>query len=329
MEKASKYSKAKKEKEETDDVEHLVARLAADLRVSIRRLDAYEVLSPQWLEMGEVFGRIATISDMESILAAPKVPGVGAGAGTLWETEEQALRIILEDGKLNVCLRCMVEYKRYQRAQRARVMTADLKSPTAMYATECDKFEQGLGTVLYNAWNHTEALQTTDLPSLLGHLGDVLEAGLEDGGAWLRTVARSGQVHKNQEGMAFLYILNVMKQLDCMDEERVMPIMRNRGLFILLVTTLGRIHESLPPSFLLRCVEALSLYVETEDFKTYRAQHVQETDLDELTNLKTTCLMPLQAADTANRLTVRPLIDAIDRLKRTLSTLSTLSSTKK
>lgn len=318
--KGQRYTKTRRDKEETDEVENLVTRLAADLRTSIRRLDAYEVLSPQWLEMSEIFGRIATISDMESQLAVAAPKAHAAGAGTLWETEEQALRLILEDGKLNVCLRCMVEYKRHQRAQRGRPITeAPFSAAPPTYAVECDKFEHSLGTVLHNAWNHTEALQTTDLPALLNHVGDVLEAGLENGATWLLSLARTGELHKKQEGMAFLYILNMMKQLEYMNEERIMPIMRSKGLFMLLVSTLARIHESVPPPFLLQCIEALSLFVSTEDFKTYRAQYVKATDFDELNNFRTKCLAPLQAVDVANRLIMRPLIDCIDRLKRTVT----------
>jgi len=33
--------------------------------------------------------------------------------------------------------------------------------------------------VLRNAWQHVEALQTTDLPALINLMGDVLDAALE------------------------------------------------------------------------------------------------------------------------------------------------------
>jgi hypothetical protein len=58
--------------------------------------------------MAEVFGRLATISDMESKLSSSK------NDCTLWESEEQALRFLLEDGKLNLCLRNLIEFKQSQ-----------------------------------------------------------------------------------------------------------------------------------------------------------------------------------------------------------------------
>lgn len=64
--------------------------------------------------MAETFGRIASITDMESKLAGPK------NDGTLWETEEQALRFLLEDGKLNLCLRTLIEFKQNQLSARKK-----------------------------------------------------------------------------------------------------------------------------------------------------------------------------------------------------------------
>ncbi len=59
--------------------------------------------------MAEIFGRVANISDAESALPAAK-----KGDATLWETEEQALRFLLEDGKLNLCLRILIDFKTRQ-----------------------------------------------------------------------------------------------------------------------------------------------------------------------------------------------------------------------
>jgi hypothetical protein len=67
------------------------------------------IFSDAWCEMANTCGRIAKISDMESTVAASKADA------TLWETEEQALRYLLEDGKLNLCLRNMISYKDDQR----------------------------------------------------------------------------------------------------------------------------------------------------------------------------------------------------------------------
>jgi hypothetical protein len=66
------------------------------------------LLSDPWFEMADIFGRVANVSDVES-----KLPSAKDNA-TLWETEEQALRFVLEDGKLNLCLRLLIDFKTKQ-----------------------------------------------------------------------------------------------------------------------------------------------------------------------------------------------------------------------
>ena len=72
-------------------------------------LGNYEIMTPAWLEMSETFSRLANVSEMELSIAPSKENS------TLWESEEQAIRYLIEDGKLNLCLRLMVEYKNYQK----------------------------------------------------------------------------------------------------------------------------------------------------------------------------------------------------------------------
>jgi hypothetical protein len=102
MSKSEKYAA----KSSTDELEELSNRLADDLHQQMRSLGNYPLFSESWFTMADVLGRVAAVSDMESKLSASK------SDGTLWETEEQALRFLMEDGKLNLCLRNMIEYKR-------------------------------------------------------------------------------------------------------------------------------------------------------------------------------------------------------------------------
>ena len=71
MSKADKYSSSKGE----EDMEELTEKLAMDLRRNIRALSSCAVLSDPWLECADTFGRIATISDMESKLSQEKGGG--------------------------------------------------------------------------------------------------------------------------------------------------------------------------------------------------------------------------------------------------------------
>jgi len=313
-EKAGRYRKAGPSDEDGGGlgVDQLVARLTADLRTSIRKVETHEVLSPAWLDMAETFARTASITEMETKLAAPKDEGK---SGTLWETEEQALRIILEDGKLGICFRCMFNFKAYQRDHKA--LLSDIKSPTAAHTESCDKFEKGLGTILLNAWSHIEALQMMDMIAVITHIADVLENNLIDDCLVLNTVKRTGELHLKQEGQVLAYLCAIARQIDHLTEERVMPMVRSRGVFMLAARTIRRIYTSVPQSSLLGYVQGLSLLVDTEDFKTYRSQYINAADLDDLLVLREEVVVPLQT-DTTQRVMVRPLVDCIATAKRML-----------
>jgi hypothetical protein len=189
----------------------------------------YPILSDPWFEMAEVFGRMATISDMESKLSAGK-----NDSATLWETEEQALRFLLEDGKLMLCMRSLVEFKQAQTEARKRgkgpmvsedyhLLCAPVASNGAIlqidFVAECDKFEKGLGSIFRNAWQHVEVLQTTDLTQLVNHIADTLQASLELPEI-MDTLSTAGDLHQRQEVLVFYYLLGVMKHIEEIGESR-------------------------------------------------------------------------------------------------------------
>lgn len=302
MSKQEKYQA----KGQADDLEGLSERLAVDLRKSIRGLGNHAIFSDAWIEMATTCGRIAKISDMESTVAASKADA------TLWETEEQALRYLLEDGKLNLCLRNMVAYKANQRD---RLRNKETITPEQQVAG--DAFEKGLGTVLRNAWGHLEALQTTDIPALIAHMGDVitfavvypehLEEQLED-------------LHQRQEILIYYYLAGLLKATSQIDESRVMPLVREHKIFILTVKLVVLLHgfNTIATSYLFKCCEALAMIVDTEDFKTYPQQYYDLQDADDVSQmmkLLTICTQEFQG-EAAYRSAVRPLTDTLNKVKR-------------
>ena len=86
-------------------MEDLSQQLTAELHSKMDSLVSAPVLSEKWKKMAELCGRIAKISQVEAKLSED--------GGTMWEGEEMALRFIMEDGKLNVCLRNLVDFRAY------------------------------------------------------------------------------------------------------------------------------------------------------------------------------------------------------------------------
>ena len=87
---------------------------------------------------------------------------------------------------------------------------------------KCDKFEKGLGVVLRNAWQHVEAVQTTDVQTLVHLIGDVLEHALREREFILMCIDK-GDLHLRQEVLIFYYIVALMRQLDYLQQDRYMP----------------------------------------------------------------------------------------------------------
>lgn len=305
MSKTDRYSS----KQPTDEIEVLTEKLAADLRKNIRQLENHPILSDAWLKMTDFFGRVASITDMESKLSSAKNE-----ASTLWETEEQALRFMLEDGKMNLCLKSLAEFKRTQIRVRLIEQGEMLDFPN-----ECDKFEKGLGSIMRNAWQHVEVLQTTDLPALVHHIADVLTAA-NDMPDIIDSYIRQGDLHQRQELMVFHYMNGLFGHIEDIREHRVMPMIRERRVFMLGVEALcnycqDRGLESLMQVHRVKAAQALSLLVDTDDFCTYKDQHYQNTDVDTLIRLKEDCLITI-AKDYELKKSIRPLMDCIDKAKR-------------
>lgn len=249
-------------KSDIDDIEALSKKLTADLRRHIRQLGSFPMLSDAWCEMADHLGRIANITEMEQ-----KLPKETAEA-TLWECEELALRYILEDGKLNLCLRNLVEFKEFEREMRTtgRIVKPDSRQ-------KMDAFERGMGMILRNAWAHVEALQTTDLPLLIGYVADVLNDVVTNPEA---SVGK--ELTGRQEILVLHYMLGLCKRIDDIDEGRVMPLVLERRVVTLMAQHLHNNHSRMTPADVRAGAIALALFCDTEDFQTHKNDYVSTDD---------------------------------------------------
>ncbi len=84
---------------------------------------------------------------------------------------------------------------------------------------ECDKFEKGLGVILRNAWQHVEALQTSDLTALIHHIADVFQTALEFP-QLLENYMRGGDLHQRQEILCFYYLRGLLRHVEDITESR-------------------------------------------------------------------------------------------------------------
>jgi hypothetical protein len=161
--------------------------------------------------MAESLQQVANVAFMETHL-----PGVDQNAvqqqgkkkqGTLWDQEkdELSVRILIEEGKLNLCLRVMQSMKE---SERSPTFQADMTAVSKQYDVSmsrvierCKTFERALGSLLLFAFRHVEAMQILDLPNLMAHCAQVLQHVLSAPAA-----AAPAEIEKMQEAQVVHYL---------------------------------------------------------------------------------------------------------------------------
>ncbi|CAM9948471.1 unnamed protein product [Scytosiphon promiscuus] len=302
-----------------DGIEALSAKLSADLRGSIRSLGTLPFLSEDWIKMATALGRIAEISEAEAKLTQECAESERKeGVKTLWEGEEMALRYVLEDGKLNVCLRNLSEWRKYHLKRRDEDNHLGNESPLVLESL--DSFEKGMGTVLRNAWTHIEALQTTDIPLLVDYVTGVLKDAVEHP-AIIEDMWRRGDLAGRQEVVCLSYLRGLVSRLSDHEEEgRVMPHLRSARTVPCLVAMLAANHQYLGIETAAVGAEALAYICGTEDFVTYQArgrsgEYIGEESVATFVNLRTDFVGEL-CEDPEQRRKLRPLLDTISYCER-------------
>lgn len=96
-----------------------------------------------------------------------------------------------------------------------------------------------------------------------------------------------------------------------------MPALRELHIFQNSVQFLNMYHAFLTLDNRIKCVEALSLIADSEDFSTFKTQYIPDaTTAEHLINLNNSCLTELASSSPENRRLLRPLVDLSSQMKR-------------
>jgi hypothetical protein len=249
-------------------------------------------------------GRIATVTDAEG-----KLPKEHDEA-TLWETDEAALRFVLEDGKLNLCLRNMVDFKNFEKDKYKNQI-----SIRQDFLPKCDKFERGLGIVLRNAWSHVEAIQTTDIPLLLSYCEDVLTFA-NDNKEFVERRVVDKTLCDRQEVVCVSYVRGLLCRIDDVGEDRIMGYLKEKKLFSRILTFASTWWKQLNDESLIVLAETLSAIILTEDFVTFKQDYCDDTDGRNLCQLEEEEWLEEVCDEDDVRKKLRPLLDLTRTEKR-------------
>lgn len=283
---------------DNDDLEQLSNRLTQDLRAHIRYLNDYPIFSVEWNQMAQGLGRIGNICEMEA-----KMPKKHENE-TLWDGEEIALRYILEDGKLNLCLRELVKFQEFMATGRSE--TVQVANAKELLTT----FETGLVLLLKNAWLHCEAIQTTDIHLLVKYISSVMDLSCNR-----PDLVSQKKFQHSSELMIVYFIMGLMKWIDDLGESRVMPLMIEHDIFMKLVRHIDHFGSKFQDKDMDTAAQALSMICDTEDFQANPESYVgSERDEAQVVQVKQEFL---ESVIQSEKRKFRPLLDTVGDFERT------------
>jgi hypothetical protein len=211
------------------------------------------------------------------------------GAGTLWDQEkdELAVRILLEEGKLNLAIRILRKYKQEERSPHFAELVAEtckkFNSDQASVHDRCRVFEQSLGTLLKYAFSHIEALQIMDVGEFMEHCGEVLYDARKD-----TRKEVSPEDDRLQDTLVVYYLAAVALQLEEMsDEERVMHLMEKHAIVPTLVEHLLLHYKWYSLEILQAAALFLTSVMSSDAFTTEESRYIKgEEAMSDLVELK-------------------------------------------
>lgn len=216
-------------------------KLKYKLREHIRRFHYRPLLSEEWLKMSDSINQVAEVAFMEMTIpfdSTNKKGQLGRKAdGTLWDQEEEqlAITILLEEGKINLCLRLLREYSEaFKSEKQAAALIAKAAKKTNRTVKNVSNlavaFEKGIGIIIHLSLEHVEVVQILDTTALIQHIGEILDNAPSRMHHWRGQTSSKFDVDflgvdKFQESVVIHYLANLVKHLEELDEDKTMGVL--------------------------------------------------------------------------------------------------------
>lgn len=314
--KATKYAAGDNGKLDTSKLR------VAEARKWVRMIQSHEILSVDWMSLVDALDLLAFLAQqdksMPNNLKVTETIGRDHDGGTLWDQEENenTIRTLVEEAKVSLCLRIMNDYKtwHYDTSQRSasikRIMqTAQLTE--AQLERKCLQFEECLGLLLYQAFNHVETLQLTDIPFLIEHCTLVLTTCEA-----LRLQAPNNA--KTQETMVVYYFSSLMKHAESLNNTEILAKTREFQLVHLIVRHLETHYGNYPLELLLEVCEGLAALCDNEDFQPCWKDFFDPGQMQQFLGLDVLVVQQILQEQPEKKKALRPLTDFFNTLKRSM-----------
>lgn len=299
-------------------------------RKCVRNIHQYPILSVEWIGLVDSLKQLTRLVQLEGRMPVNSKVAEAQGRnkdseGTLWDQEqhENAIRILVEEAKVNLCLRMMHDFKKWQydpaekRATYHEAMQAYDYSEVQL-DQKCQQFEESLGMLLWRAFVHVETLQLMDIPLLIEHCALVLEACRRPGFEPVRNL-------KMQETIVLYYFSSLMKHAEALNNGELLAKSReHRLVHFASEHVLSRV-EVYPPDMIFAIAEGFSALADNEDFRSQWEQFFLDADGKPDPEAKAGFLqleakvvaVALKEAPERKRV-LRPLLDLFRAMQRTM-----------
>lgn len=246
--------------------------------------------------MSETLQHLASVAMMEEKDSAKK------GGGSIWERDELCVRYIIEEGKINMLLRAMNEYKKFQYGRIAEG-AKDEETKISMKV-----FEQSLGIILRCSFSAVEALQTLDMNILIEHVATVLKFAQEN--------MDSIDDASSQEVVVTNYLELLFKQIESLNnEDTVMKNIESNEVVPLVLKHFEKFGAKSGKDILDSTIYFLAYLMETESYQTHKGKYIVDKEDKARLVLLEARTKDLMANDQNNRKALRCLSDNIVRFK--------------
>jgi hypothetical protein len=251
----------------------------------------------------------------------PCAPGK-KDTGTLWDQErdELAVRILLEEGKLNLALRILHKYRTALRdsdkfTAAIKITSEKFNSDMVTVTDRCRVFEQSVGILLKFAFSHVEALQIMDLPEFIQHCVEVVA----ESECSTRPSASPLEIDKLQETLVLHYLAGLAGAMEDMDEDRVMDLVQEHNLLPLIISHLTKHYTWYKLDALLDACKFLNGALASEAYQADRTKFISDKKtIQELCSLKGLFLSEmLTPAIGVKKKDVQMLLDELAKFERT------------
>jgi hypothetical protein len=327
---ASKYAPAGMH--EQDDRPVKVCKEAG--RKCVRAIVQQPVLSMEWLALVDHLLQLTRLVQLEARMPVDAKVAEAQGrnsesVGTLWDQEvhENAIRILVEEAKVTLCLRMIHDYKKWQYDVTNR--QSDLQQGVVTCGWDerklrqkCDQYEECLGLLLMRAFEHRETLQLIDLPLLIEHLAVVLDP-MQRVQADVDLLA-SGMLAR-QEFIGLYYFSSLMKHAEALNNTELLARTRDHQLLRLVTMHGVSFSAHYDTNLAMAVAEGLACLADNEDFaiawEEFFLSPQGEPDFEckqWFLQLEEMLVGPIVSANPGRRTVLRPLLDLFAKIKRSL-----------